>query len=75
MIYLVFDIETAAMPFETLTGSQQEYLMRGAKSDEEREERKRMMSLNPLTARIASIGMVCATALDAAEAANAELRA
>jgi hypothetical protein len=65
MIYLVFDIETAAMPFEKLTGSQQEYLLRGAKSDEEREERKRMMSLNPLTARVASIGMVYATALDA----------
>ncbi len=65
MIYLVFDIETAALPFESFAESQQEYLLRGAQSDDDREERKRMMSLNPLTARIASIGMVCAPTLGA----------
>ena len=65
MPYLVFDIETSPLAFEDLDLAQQEYLMRGAASDEEREERKRMMSLNPLTARVASLGMVSVPSLDA----------
>lgn len=65
MSYLVFDIETAALQFEDLDESQQEYLMRGAKSDDEREERKRQMSLNPLTARVVALGMVSASSIDA----------
>jgi 3'-5' exonuclease len=65
MPYLVFDIETASLSFEDLDESQQEYLMRGTKSEEEREERKRQMSLNPLTARVVALGMVSVASLDA----------
>ncbi len=64
MIYLVFDIETAAMPFEAFDDVQQEYLLRNTTTDEEREERKRMLSLNPLTAQVTALGMVTCTSLD-----------
>ncbi len=64
MIYLVFDIETSALPFEGFDESQQEYLLRGAATDAEREDRKRMMSLNPLTAQVVSLGMVSCNSLD-----------
>ncbi|MEP7220332.1 MAG: ribonuclease H-like domain-containing protein [Bacteroidota bacterium] len=65
MSYLVFDIETSSLPFEEFDETQQEYLLRYAKDDEEREEKKRMMSLNPLTAEVVAIGMVFAPSLDA----------
>ncbi len=65
MSYLIFDIETAALEFESLDPAQQEYLLRGAETDEERDERKRMMSLNPLTARVVSLGMISVASMDA----------
>jgi hypothetical protein len=58
MSYLVFDIETAAVPFDTLEESQQEYLLRGCRTDEEREKEKELMSLNPLTSQVVAIGML-----------------
>jgi len=64
MIYLVFDIETAALPFEQFDRSQQEYLLRDATNDDEREQRKRLMSLNPLTAQIVALGMVTSGELE-----------
>jgi hypothetical protein len=64
MSYLVFDIETAAIPFDELDESQQEYITRGCQNDEERGRQIGMMSLNPLTARIAAIGMVHAASPD-----------
>jgi hypothetical protein len=65
MSYLVFDIETSSLAFEDLDETQQEYLLRGAKSEEEEEDRKRQMSLNPLTARVVALGMVSVSSLDA----------
>jgi hypothetical protein len=58
MAYLVFDIETAALPFEELDETQQEYLVRNCETDEDRTRQLELMSLNPLTARVVSIGML-----------------
>lgn len=64
MAYLIFDIETSALPFDDFDQSQQEYLLRGTTTEEEQEERKRMMSLNPLTAQVVALGMVQVGSID-----------
>lgn len=56
-IYLIFDIETSPIPYETFSESQQEYLIRGAKTDEEIEKKKSEMALTPLTSQVVTIGM------------------
>jgi hypothetical protein len=58
MAYLVFDIETAAIPFDQLEESQQEYITRGCQTEEERQKQIDFMSLNPLTSQVVSIGML-----------------
>jgi DNA polymerase elongation subunit (family B) len=55
--YLVFDIETTPVNWDTLSESQQEYLLRYAETDEEIEQRKFEMALNPLTASVVCIGL------------------
>jgi DNA polymerase elongation subunit (family B) len=55
---IVFDIETLAYPLEHFDGVQQEYLLKFAKTEEEREDTVRRMSLNPFTARIIAVGML-----------------
>ncbi len=55
---LVFDIETVGIPLETFDEGRQEYLLRGATTDEEREQALRNLNLSPLTSRVACIGMV-----------------
>lgn len=55
--YLVFDIETAPIKWDTLSESQQEYLVRYAKNDEEVEKKKYEMGLSPMTAHIVCIGL------------------
>ncbi len=64
MSYLVFDIETSAVPFERLDAGQQEYLVRNCTTDEERARQIDQMSLNPLTAQVVGIGMLLVTAID-----------
>lgn len=61
---IIFDIETSAYPLESLSESQQEYLLRYAEKvkDEEIRNEKiddaiRYMSLYPFTARVAAIGI------------------
>lgn len=61
---IVFDIETSSVPFESLSESQQEYLLRRAnkeKDDELRaeliEDEKRFTSLYPFTAKCIAIGI------------------
>jgi hypothetical protein len=61
---IVFDIETCSFPFESLTESQQEYLLRYAEKEkteelriEKREEAIRFTSLYPFTASVVSIGI------------------
>ncbi len=61
---IVFDIETCSFPFETLSESQQEYLLRYAEKeksteikDEKVDEAIRYMSLYPFTAKVIAIGI------------------
>ena len=61
----VIDIETSAFGFDTLSESQQEYILRGAEQekdentrDEKREEAIRYLSLYPFTAKVIVIGML-----------------
>lgn len=62
---LVFDIETIGIDFESLSESQQEYLLRYAEKEsddslreEKRAEAIRYTSLYPFTAKVAAIGML-----------------
>lgn len=55
--FLVFDIETAALPYDSFSESQQEYLVRGAQTDEERKKKIDEMALTPLTSQVVCIGM------------------
>ena len=61
---IVFDIETCAFPFDTLSESQQEYLLRYAEKEIDgkvkelkTDEAIRYTSLYPLTAKLISIGI------------------
>jgi hypothetical protein len=61
---IIFDIETCAYPFESLSESQQEYLLRYSekeaevdKKSQKRDDAIRYLSLYPLTAKIIAIGI------------------
>lgn len=61
---IVFDIETCAFPFESLSESQQEYLLRYSEKETEdekkmqkRDEAIRYLSLYPFTAKVIAIGI------------------
>lgn len=56
-IYIVFDIETVALPWEHFSPSQQEFLLRGARSEAEQEQRKVAMALSPFTAQVICLGL------------------
>lgn len=58
MAKLVFDIETVGLPLETFDETQQDYLLRGADTDEAREQKIREFNLTPFTARVCCIGML-----------------
>lgn len=62
--YLVFDIETNGLPFDSFDEARQEYLLRGAADDDERNKRIREMSLSPLTAQVICIGYMMMTATE-----------
>ncbi len=55
--FFVFDIETAAEPWESFDEAQQEYLIRAAKTDEERDKKIRELALSPFTSRVVCIGI------------------
>lgn len=55
--YLVFDIETSPLPWESFSESQQEYILRHAETEEEIEKKKFEMGLSPLTAQVVCIGL------------------
>jgi DNA polymerase elongation subunit (family B) len=55
---VVFDIETLAYPFEDFDLEQREYLVKFAKSEEERAEAIQKLALFPMTAQIIAIGML-----------------
>lgn len=61
---IIFDIETASYPFESLNESQREYILRYAEKErteelraEKREEAIRYTSLYPFTASVVAIGI------------------
>jgi len=60
---IIFDIETSAYPFESLSESQQEYLLRYAEKETEPDKKQKQVdeairytSLYPLTAKCIAIG-------------------
>jgi DNA polymerase elongation subunit (family B) len=55
--YIIYDIETAGLPFEDFDESCQEYLLRGAKNEEEQQKKIAEMALAPLTGKIVCLGM------------------
>ena len=55
---IVFDIETVGEDFDGLDSVAQEYFLKFANTDEEKEEAKRSLSFYPLTAQIVAIGML-----------------
>lgn len=55
--YLVFDIETSPLDWETFSASQQEYLLRNLQTDEEKQKRMIEFGLSPFTAQIICIGL------------------
>jgi DNA polymerase elongation subunit (family B) len=55
---VVFDIETLAFPLEHFDEKQREYLLKFAKTDEERTEALMRMNLTPFTAKVLAIAML-----------------
>ncbi len=62
---LIFDIETVGYEFNSLSESQQEYLLRYAEKEPDEEKRNKLVdeairftSLYPLTAKVVAIGML-----------------
>lgn len=56
-LYLAFDLETVGLPWEYFDESQQEYLLRGAATEEDRDKKIRELALSPLCAKIVCIGI------------------
>lgn len=55
--YLAFDLETAGVNYSELDEAQQEYLVRGATTEAEKNKKIDEMGLSPITARIVTIGL------------------
>jgi len=55
---VVFDIETLGFPLEEFSQEQQEYLMKGAATEDERADAVARLSLAPFTAQVVAIGML-----------------
>ena len=58
MSRVVIDIETLGFPFESFDEVRQDYLLKFAETDAEREEAVQRLSLYPTTAQIIAIGML-----------------
>lgn len=58
MARIIFDIETAGRDFKSLDIPTQEYLLRFAETEEEKEEVRDSLSFYPQTAEIVAIGML-----------------
>jgi DNA polymerase elongation subunit (family B) len=55
---IIFDIETVGKDFESLDRATQEYLLKYAETEDEKEEIKDRLSFYPLTAEIVTIGLL-----------------
>lgn len=58
MSRVILDIETVGKDFESLDKATQEYLLKYAETEDEKEEIKDRLSLYPLTAEIVTIGLL-----------------
>ncbi len=58
MATVVIDIETVGQDFETLDAASQEYFLKFAKTDAEKEEARNSLSFFPVTAQVVAIGML-----------------
>ncbi|OHE59338.1 MAG: hypothetical protein A2Z47_01885 [Thermodesulfovibrio sp. RBG_19FT_COMBO_42_12] len=58
MSRIIFDIETVGRDFESLDNATQEYLLRYAETEDEKEEIKDRLSFYPLTAEVIAIGLL-----------------
>ncbi len=58
MTKVIFDIETIGRDFESFDEKQQEYLLKFAEDDEEREETKQKLALWGVTGEVVAIGML-----------------
>lgn len=58
MSKIIIDIETIGFDFETYDAKSQEYLLKFAETEEEKEETKKKLSLYPLTGEVVAIGML-----------------
>jgi len=58
MSRIILDIETAGKDFESLDSATQEYLLRYAETEDEKEEIKDRLSFYPLTGEIVTIGLL-----------------
>lgn len=58
MSRIIFDIETVGKDFDTLDRNTQDYLLRYAESEEQKDEIKDRLSLYPVTAEIVTIGLL-----------------
>jgi len=58
MSRIIFDIETVGKDFESLDRPTQEYLLRYAETEDEKEEIKDRLSFYPLTGEIVTIGLL-----------------
>ncbi|MEW6162501.1 MAG: ribonuclease H-like domain-containing protein [Nitrospirota bacterium] len=58
MSRVIFDIETVGKDFESLDRATQEYLLRYAETEDEKEEIKDRLSFYPLTGEIVTIGLL-----------------
>jgi DNA polymerase elongation subunit (family B) len=58
MSRIIFDIETVGKDFDSLDAPTQEYLLRYAGTNDEKEEIKDRLSFYPLTAEIVTIGLL-----------------
>lgn len=58
MSRIIFDIETVGKDFESLDRATQEYLLKYAETEDEKEEIKDRLSFYPLTAEIVTIGLL-----------------
>ena len=56
-LYLVFDIETVALPWDSFSESQQEYIVRYATTEEEVQKKKDELALSPISSQIVCIGL------------------
>ncbi len=56
--HIIFDLETAALPYDGFDETQREYLVRGAQTDEEKRKKIEEMALSPLTSQIVCVGLI-----------------